>query len=494
MTMKQTSKILVSLVALTVAALGLALYAYFGAFKKDAQEQLEKKPRILNVSDTEAHALDAGINVQFTKISLHFEGHTTQLERNASDEWHIVSPTKTKADQTVMAELVRQLESAQFKATLDENPNPEALKTYGLDHPQLVLSAEMRVGSTQGLQTLQLEGGRENTFDGSIYMRRNQEKAVYTAEGGVRYGLAKTLFDLREKQILSVPEKSIRRLNVKTARGAYALERDPLGQWKLSQPTQEPADARAISEMLSQFANEKAQAFLDDEAETAWLEKTSPMIDARYILDSAQEIHIALWRDATDAGGGSVVAFRQDSIGRVWARFNASATQLQRDPAELKDKTILRFRKEDVVKMLFHQSDGHEFVLAKDSPDASAESWKVLGASGGKAQIFKVTSLLWTLASLKAQSSAEPDSKKIGSLGINNSSRWIALFGVSGELARLTFGTSVPGKPNYFYVTGSNGSAVESDGSRFGEFPKSANEILDELSARADSGQSSVDK
>jgi hypothetical protein len=496
LTMKQTSKIMVSLVAITLAASGLGLYSYFGAYKKDAQaqRQLEKQSRILTVADTEALQLDAGVNVQFTKISLNVAGHTTQLERNASAEWLIVSPTKTKADQTVTAELLRQLESAQFKATLDENPNHEALKTYGLDHPQFVLEAQMRVGSTQSVQILRLEGGRENTFDGTIYMRRNQEKAVYTAEGGVRYGLAKTLFDLREKQILSVPEKSIRRLNVKTPHIKYALERDEQGQWSLSEPTQAPADAREISIMLSQFFTEKAQAFLDDEATTSAIEKTPPLLDARFVLEDAKAIQITLWREARDAGEDTMVACRTDSFGSVWARFNASATQLQRSPAELKDKIILRFRKEDVVKMLFHQSDGHEFVLAKDSADASVESWKVLGTSGGKAQIFKVTSLLWTLASLRAHSSVAPDLKKIGPHGITKSSRWISLSGISGELARLTFGNPVAERPNNFYVKGSSGIAIETDGSRFGEFPKTANEILDDLSGTADSGQSSVDK
>jgi hypothetical protein len=62
--------------------------------------------------------------------------------------------------------------------------------------------------------------------------------------------------------------------------------------------------------------------------------------------------------------------------------------------------------------------------------------------------------------------------------------RFFALFGADGtELARLSIGKEVPGKPNVFYVKGTRPQVIEVDGSRFNELPTSAAELLEAADA-----------
>ena len=47
-----------------------------------------------------------------------------------------------------------------------------------------------------------LYGGIENPFDGSVYVRRDGDSRVYSADGAVRYALEKDLYALRDKEFL----------------------------------------------------------------------------------------------------------------------------------------------------------------------------------------------------------------------------------------------------------------------------------------------------
>ena len=104
-------------------------------------------------------------------------------------------------------------------------------------------------------------------------------------------------------------------------------------------------------------------------------------------------------------------------------------------------------------------------------------------AKAGKAKIFKVTSALWTLGSAKALAVGEEKPKDWGKYGLDDKARYIALFGEDGkELGRFVIGKPVPETPSGFYVRGSRDQVLQSDGSRFGEFPFRVEDVIDEPS------------
>jgi hypothetical protein len=498
--MKQAYKTLLSLGILTLLAGAFGLYAYFGAYKKDETEKKQKDhdARLFTPYKLDEKTVDGGVpKIEFLKLAVTVDGKPTMLERVPGQDWMLVSPVHAKADKLVLDAIVSHMQTAQFKSTLDENPTAESLKTYGLDNPKFIIEAESEVAPMADnmkseSRKVMLKGGIENTFDGSIFMQRNNEKTVHTAEGGSRYTLSKNTFDLREKQILAIDEKKIQSFSVKSTVNNYALEKNAEKQWTLTKPSTELADSNTVAAMLSQFGSERAQEFFDpSEAKSKGFE--TPFVDANFVLDSGDKVRIRLMREVKDAGAADVFALREEANLSELARFPGSALQLDKNTEDLKDKTIVRFKKEAVVKMVFYNADRTEIVLAKDSPDASAEAWKVMSPVQGKAQIFKVTSILWTLSTFKAQSLGERNPKDWSKYGIKNSSRHIALFDLNGEIARFTFGDLVPGKPNTYFVRGTNNTVVESDGSRFSEFPTGVEGLLEMVpdagSSFADSGK-----
>jgi hypothetical protein len=91
------------------------------------------------------------------------------------------------------------------------------------------------------------------------------------------------------------------------------------------------------------------------------------------------------------------------------------------------------------------------------------EDRRVVAPREGKAQVFKVTSVLWTLGAYKALSNVEENPKDWKKYGLGEKARAIILSGPDGELARLTIGDPVPGKPDTFYVRGTKPVVVEVD-------------------------------
>lgn len=483
--MSQSAKTLVTMAVLLVLAGGVGLYAYYGVYEKDAVTT-KKKEHESHLFVAEAGA-DAGAAVEFVKLVLTFDGKETVVEREPGKPWRVTSPVKSPADKLVIDAAVSQLHSAKFKDALDEKPDDATLKKYGLDHPTFTVEAYVLGDDGQPERAVRLEGGIENTFDGSVYMRRNDEPTVFSAPGGVRYGLAKSTFDLREKQLFGVDEPKLVKVAIKARANTYTLERDKDKKWAISGPAADLADQNQVIGMLGAMAAEKAQKFPDDTPENrAAFGLDKPLVDATLTTDDGKTIHFRVARGGTPE---AVYGLREDADGAILAEVpEAALADLDRNPLDLKDRTLLRFKKELVTKIVFHNADGTEVVVAKDSPDASAEAWRVVAPREGKAQVFKVTSVLWTLGAYKALANVEENPKDWGKYGLGDKARYIALSGPDGELARFTIGSPVPGKPDTFYVRGSKPVAVEVDGSRFKDFPSIIGDVLEQPKPEPDAG------
>lgn len=480
--MSQSQKTLLQMLLLLAGAAAIGGYAYFGVYKQDQQtaKKQDHELRLFAPQKLDERAPDGGSPpAEFTHLTVTSGSAVTQLEREGK-EWWVVSPVKAKADRLVVDGILSMLQTSKFKATLEEDPDPATLEKYGLGAgaPRFQVEATALVNGEP--RSVKLTGGIENVFDGTVYVRRNDEKPVFTAEGGVRFSMAKNTFDLRDKLPFAVDEAKILKIAVKSANNDYLLERTDK-QWSFVKPNTEPADAASISAMISAAAADRAQAFPDDtQANRQALGFDAPLVDTTLTLTDGQTVRLRVTRQAADAGDVFYV-LRDDAGGATLAQVGSGATQYDRNPVDLKDKTIVRFKREAVTKMVFRDLGGPEIIVTKDSVDASADAWRVVAPRAGKAKIFKVTSALWTLGSAKTLALGEEKPKDWAKYGLDDQAKFIALYGQDGkELARFVIGKPVPETPSGFYVRGTRDQVLQSDGSRFGEFPFTLAEVLDE--------------
>lgn len=474
--MSQASKTLLTLGALLLLAGGVGLYAWFGVYQKDEATSTQRQ-RETRVYAGEGDADDAGAGPDFVKLVITFQGASTTLERDAAGAWRITAPVQAAADKLVVDSAISQLHTARFTHTIDEAPDAAALETFGLTHPTFTVEAFTRGEDGAPRRALRLEGGIENTFDGSVFVRRDGAPTVYAAPGNLRFSLARGTYELRDKQVLAVDEAKLTKVTVKARANAYTLERRADKRWAFTAPVAALADGVQVTGMLSSLSGLKAQAFVDDtpQQRTAKGLDNAP-VDVTFTDDTGRTVRLRLSKSGSPE---AVYALREDASGATLAQVpEAALGALDRNPADLKDRTLLHFDAKQVTRLVFHNADGSEVVLAKASAEAPADAWRVVTPREGKAQVFKVTSALWTLGAYRSLAIIDARPRDLGRYGLGAGARYVSVQGPDGELARLTIGAPVPDKADTFYVLGSDAVVAEVDGSRFSEFPTIIGDVL----------------
>ncbi len=376
--MNQMQKTLASLGALLAVAGGLAFFAYTSIYRRD--EDASKKKAIeqrLMATDDGKRAPDGGAaKIDFTKLTVNAKSQTTVLEKKEGERWRIVSPVSAKTDPLVLDALLSQLQASRFKTTLEGEATDAELKTYGLDAPSFSVEAEAVVDGRP--LRVKLEGGIENPFDGTVYMRRDGTRTVHMAEGGVRWSFAKTTFDLRDKEIFALEEVKLKRVTLKSKANDWELERGEDKLWHLVRPQPMLADPTQVASLIGSLRGERATDFPGEvtDARLASLGFNDPRLKATFVTE-AETVTFTLAVPSPDAGDVTYV-LREDATGRTLAQVSANARNIDRNATELRDRSLLPFAKQLVTKITFAAPDKPLLVVERDPGASSVESCRFM--------------------------------------------------------------------------------------------------------------------
>lgn len=476
-----TRSLLASLGGLVVAG-GLVAWAFYGVNEGEERETKKKEvaDRVFSAAAALEKPSDGGSpDIAFTAFDVVAKGETTRLEKREG-AWKVVMPLVAPADRFTVDALSSQLQTAKFKAVVEESPDAEALRKYGLDAPRFTVTgtATFPDGSTR---TVKLEAGIDNPFDGSVYMRRDGDKAVYAAEGGLRYTLEKSSFDLRDKELFSaVEEPKLKGLRVRVGDNAWELERAE-GTWRLTAPLSTPAEATAVTSLVATLRAERAQAFPEDsEARRKALGFGAPRAEATFTRDGAEPVRARF----VDGEGGRVLALVEVGGTAQLAELQASAlAALDKKPVDLRDKSVLSFKQDAAARVSVYANGGSvpTLVLAKARAEDGGvkDGWEVAAPSPGPAKMFKVTALVYGLTTLKAQAFGEEAPKDAAKrFGLSADAARVEVAGAGGQvLATLVRGKAA--SKGRAYVRGSRDQVMEVDATRLQELFPSPADLLD---------------
>lgn len=480
--MNQMKKTLLTLAGLLLVAGGVGLFAWKGVYETD-EKSAQKKAAEERLFATGEGARDGGPkSLEFVKLTVTTGDETTVLERTPGAPWRITAPVSASVDPLVIDGLVSQLQTAKFKTTLEGEATDAELKTYGLSPPAFSVEASAVVDGQE--RTVSLSGGIENPFDGTIYMRKGDSRTVHMAEGGVRWSLAKTTFDLRNKALFSVDEAAIKRVALKSRTNDWELARGDDKLWRLTRPEPVLADAVTVAAVLGGLRGERATEFPGEPTpeRLASLGFNAPLAKATLTLEEGT-VTLTLATPSAD-GGAPYYGLREDADGKVLAAVNASALPaFDRNAMELRDRSLLPFAKAAVTRIALAAPGAPLVVIERDPGSASAEAWKVTAPTSGRARAYRVATTLWALGALKGGAVVveKPDAKVLETYGLDaKQARTVTLSGADGaELAVLTLGKELVGKAGSSYALGTRRAIVEIDSSRLNELPWKADDVLE---------------
>jgi hypothetical protein len=472
----QLQKNLVTLLALALVAAGLGLYAYYGVMKTEEVEiqRKETSSKLLQL----APGTDAGA-IELTRIVVTAKGETSVLERE-DGRWRMVAPVLSGVDAFSVDQLSSQLQTAKFKDTVEAQGSEADLAKYGLKEPRFTVIAQARQAEVE--QEIILYGGIENPFDGSFYLRREGDPAIYAVEGGLRWTLEKSPFDLRDKQALAVAEAGVTQVTLRGEKFKLSLAREGEGPWRLTQPGPFDADGQAVQLFFGSLQNERASAFLDDSPEARQrLGFDKPVWEGTFTRAEGQPVRLRIAKAKLD-GVEKVHLLREEGEQATLAEISAAAlVPLDKDPTELRDKSVVAFKQAEVAALVLTGEGGPPVrVERRSGGEAGAEAWEVVAPEQVPAKAWKITSALWALGSLKASAFGEERPKDWKRYGLWEPTRAVQVLGKDGaDLAHLRIGAEVPGKPGTVFVRGSREQVLELETSRLTDLPFTVEDVAD---------------
>jgi hypothetical protein len=266
---------------------------------------------------------------------------------------------------------------------------------------------------------------------------------VLQAEAGLKWELEKTTLDLREKRLAVFEDAQVRSLSVELGETRYFLKKEGV-LWKLVAPLADRADETTVGRLLGAVRQLRALRFVTDLANPLEDERyglAQPALQAIVTLHDGTRHTLVIGRAEID---GAPRSFARRKEGTSIAEVPADALLRELDVSSfaLRDKRVLGFERDRVEKIRIALADGQTLELdrVRSGADAGIEDdWKFAGPQPGPARKWKVGSLLWALASMKASAFADEAPADLAPFGLARPERTVTLLGEGGAQLGVLF-------------------------------------------------------
>jgi hypothetical protein len=345
-----------AILALVVTALGafVWLYEIRGAEERSEREAAEKRLW----KDVEAE--------QISLVTLRTkDDEEARLER-VEGAWKLLAPISFPADASAADGIAETLAGLAAEATIDD---PAPLAEYGLEGPP-------RVRFRAGERELALRVGSRSPVGANSYVATSEDKPVYAVQSFRLTSLERSLDDLRDKRPMRFDREAVTELRVRWKGGAARIVRDAedRSEWRLAEPLEAAADARAVSKALSELEFVRATGF--DDAPSSQLRASLEQPELAVELVTRADGKEGTARFALGAAGeGGVRPARGNAAEAVYRLPAGALDDFPRSVDAWRDKQLTSFVEAEArrFELAFHAEAAGESLLL--SGRREGETW-----------------------------------------------------------------------------------------------------------------------
>ena len=332
------------------------------------------------------------------------------LKRHGNDgQWELYSPFPSRVDQSVIA---RMLDAIEHTRVTDRIRSSEmrrrelSLKDFGFAPAAICVSLQ------EGERTDTIFVGATAPTGKEVYVRvAAAADQVMSVSSELMDSVPKTLDEIRSRDIVSYDRSRVRILEVKAQGKPFIRLSKESGAWRLTQPSDAPADDRKVKAMLDALYSIKASQFLWPSAaraeEAAISESALKTRLEVYGLGADMLLQISVQESATTEPSRLVIGNSAEGIegfsyvlmpgGQAIATISTSVVAaFQCMPADLRDMRLF-FEKPDKVARLEISVEGTLFVLTQQNG-----IWQMVSPIAGRADQVFVTETIEQLLRLNA--------------------------------------------------------------------------------------------
>ncbi len=312
------------------------------------------------------------------------------FERNGNT-WEITQPVQTEADQPTAQGFADQI--AESRITETEPRGASRKKVYGLDPPQAVVDFQLRNGAKHTV----VIGDKD--FSGiSVYTVVDGSPDVALLPATLLATAAKSLDDLRDRNVLHVQNEDVESFALRNPSGALAIARrkDAPDTWEFSRPEDVRADADAVNQLLSTVANAKMEGIASEKSsDLARYGLADPSMTLTITRKDGQEATLQVGKKdgkdyfARDVSRPQIFRVGQDLYTRLAEKFS-----------DLRDKSVVHWDASVIRQVEVTNANGTVTIRRKAD---GAEEWVVEAPAAEKGKSASSWKVLDPLTSLKAE-------------------------------------------------------------------------------------------
>ena len=375
---------------LTAVLILLGAYFYFYEIRveREKKEAEEKAKKVIIFKPEEIEELKLKINGKILLFS------------KKGEQWAIKEPVVAKADNASIEKALAVIKKAEIERTINEKP--DNLKDYGLEKPSMEITIKEKDKSP--LETILI--GNRNPTDYYVYFKKESSLPVKLTYSGLKNHLSKGVYYYRDKTVLNLKVEDIKGLYVRYKDKKADLKLDDKGDWQIISPIRTKADGGRFRRLLYGLSNSRIGAFVEED----------PKDLKKYGLDSSDK-EITFFTDKKHPVKSLLIGNRaRDGFYTKWRDeknvFFISKNSLRDYPKtefDLRDKTIMDFNKEKIVKVeLKYPHD--RIMVVSDKKNV----WNIIKPKEVSADEFEISDLLWAILDMEAKkfiSEVSTDSK-----------------------------------------------------------------------------------
>jgi hypothetical protein len=366
---------LTSTIVLLVVLVGLVGYIYYDSRNEAPDPNAKAKAFELTAENIE--------ELEFKTP----DGQTSRVQR-VGDNWQLVEPVKTEADNGVVGTVTSNLGTLEVQRVVEESPSD--LAQYGLNPPRIDVAFRLR--DQKEFQRLLV--GDKTATGGDLYAKRGEEKRVILISSFLDSIFTKTPFDLRSKTILKFERDKADGVEVS---GPNTMQFARNGtDWRIVKPAPARADYAAAEGLLTRLSSTNMLKVISESGDNLRMYGLDrPSITAS-VLTGSSRATLLLGQKAADGGYYAKDAARPV----VFTVEEALATDLGKDMSEFRRKDVFDARAFSANRIELRRG-GDMMTFEKRDADGKT-TWR--NAAGQNVDTAKVEDALTKLSNLRADS------------------------------------------------------------------------------------------
>ena len=334
-----------------------------------------------------------------TRVQIQRANEDDIVLEKRGDNWHVVKPFDGLADADEVKRIVDGV--ALLKPAASREGVNLADEEFGLAEADLVATL-----TYDGDRTATLKVGAETPAGTQRFAQVSGDERLYVVGANVRTTLWKDPEMLRQKSVASLDAESVTGLTLDQADEhivAVRTQGDEKALWRLTAPLKTEADEWNVKQLINKIGDMKAEGFLaPDGADAADLGFDKPQATVTLQLPEGEPLTVTFGSIETrevgePAAEKEIIFVRSSKRPEIMMVAADVLDALKKTPFDLRDKSVLTFKRDDVTRLRVERTEGLSFTVAK-----RPGGWFVEKPKNFEARQGAVDDILWNLEDLSA--------------------------------------------------------------------------------------------